>query len=155
MPKKHNSNRMCCVPQCINRAVHNEIIPHSFLQDPLPYRKKQRLPVRFAHWATLGTLFFAVKTLRRAGTHGATLCFHCTHWSTLYFRWYALRDTAFSLWHAGRHCVFAVARWVTLNFHWHTDTGTACSDSVRSSTVQMGQRIRTAHLLVLRLIKRR
>ncbi|KAH6923375.1 hypothetical protein HPB50_000502 [Hyalomma asiaticum] len=44
MPKKHNSNRMRCVPQCTNRAVHNEIIQHSFLQDPL--RKKEWI-VRF------------------------------------------------------------------------------------------------------------
>ncbi|KAH6941855.1 hypothetical protein HPB50_023661 [Hyalomma asiaticum] len=39
MTNKHNSNRMCCVPQCTNRAVHNEISQHSFLQDPL--RKKE------------------------------------------------------------------------------------------------------------------
>ncbi|XP_077548825.1 uncharacterized protein LOC144162238 [Haemaphysalis longicornis] len=32
--KKFNSNRMCCVPQCTNRAVPNEISLHSFPDDP-------------------------------------------------------------------------------------------------------------------------
>ncbi|XP_075739419.1 uncharacterized protein LOC119167819 isoform X1 [Rhipicephalus microplus] len=43
MAKKSKSNRMCCVPQCTNRAVKDEISRHSF---PLDVRIKKEWVVK-------------------------------------------------------------------------------------------------------------